>query len=227
MNKLVTTLSIITVLSTSNVSFASGGDVTRLSHYAGQTPTELNFTKPSYGGGDGGININFGVFGTKDKTELREGDAQNKNSYSTLLKFQSDYEQSRLQFNYIFGLCLDFGDGKLSIENLEEEMQNKVKACKQKEKTAFENGEKDEVNKLLARTTREVWEKVAKAVSADKKRLLEKKTTIENLREQYTEKATSWFISQYGVKNKKESSHSDSTSNKKSQEPINKYHSWR
>jgi hypothetical protein len=227
MNKLVTTLSIITVLSASNVSFASGGDVTRLSHYAGQIPTELNFTKPSTGEGDGGIDIKFGGFGTKDKTELGEGDAQNKDSYSTLLKFQSDYEQSRLQFNYIFGLYLDFGDGKLSIENLEEEMQNKVKACKQKEKTAFENGEEDEVNKLLARTTREVWEKVAKAVSADKKRLLEKKTTIENLRDKCTEIAMGWFSSQYGVKNKKESSHSDSTSNKKSQEPTNKYHNWR
>ena len=200
MNKLVTTLSIIGFLGVSNVSFAGSG---ALFYPSAPNKNKIESSK-------------------SNEAANKSSESQDKDSYATLLKFQSDYEQSRLQFNYIFGLYLDFGDGKLSIENLEEEMQNKVKACKQKEKTAFENGEKDEVNKLLARTTREVWEKVAKAVSADKKRLLEKKTTIENLREQYTEKATSWFISQYGVKNKKESSHSDSTSNKKSQEPINK-----
>ena len=136
---------------------------------------------------------------------------------SNLLKFQSEYEQSRLQFNYIFGLCLDFGNGNLSIESLEEEIKNKVKASKKKEAMAFKNAEVNEVNKIWARTISEVWEKFAKVVSEDNKRLLAKQITLENLREQYTEKATSWFISQYGVKDKKENNNSDASSNTESE----------
>ena len=200
MNKLVTTLSIIGFLGVSNVSFAGSG---ALFYPSAPNKNKIESSK-------------------SNEAANKSSESQDKDSYATLLKFQSNYEQSRLQFNYIFGLFIDFGNGNISIESLEEEMKNKVKASKKKEAMTFKNAEVNEVNKIWARTISEVWEKVAKAVSADKKRLLEKKTTIENLREQYTEKATSWFISQYGVKNKKESSHSDSTSNKKSQEPINK-----
>ena len=200
MNKLVTTLSIIGFLGVSNISFA-GSEA--LFYPSAPNKNKIESSK-------------------SNEAANKSSESQDKDSYATLLKFQSNYEQSRLQFNYIFGLFIDFGNGNISIESLEEEMKNKVKASKKKEAMTFKNAEVNEVNKIWARTISEVWEKVAKAVSADKKRLLEKKTTIENLREQYTEKATSWFISQYGVKNKKESSHSDSTSNKKSQEPINK-----
>jgi hypothetical protein len=195
MNKLVTTLSIIGFLGVSNVSFAGSGGF-----FYPFIPNK-NKIEPN----------------KSNESVNKSSESENKDSYATLLKFQSDYEQNRLQFNYIFGLCLDFGNGNLSIESLEEEMKNKVKASKKKEEIAFKNTEESEGNKLWAKTIREVWEKFAKKVSEDNKRLLAKQITLENLREQYTEKATSWFISQYGVKDKKENNNSDASSNTESE----------
>ena len=200
MNKLVTTLSIIGFLGVSNVSFAGSE----------------GFFYPSI------PNKNKIETSKSNESVNKSSKSENKDSYATLLKFQSEYEQSRLQFDYIFGLCLDFGNGNLSIVSLEEEMQNKVKASKKKEEIAFKNAEEIEGNKLWAKTIREVWEKFAEKVSEDNKHLLAKQITLENLREKYTEKAMSWFSSQYGVKNKKENNNSDASSNTGSQESINK-----
>ncbi len=191
---IITTLSLIGVLATSNMSFAGSG---------------------------GGFFLSKRDFGIEKSNKSSK--SEDTEGFLNLLKVQDEYKKNRLNFNYIFGSFLEFGEGKISIENLEEEIQNKINICKQKEEAALKSGKEDEVNKLLLTATREAWEKISKAVSADKKLLLNKKTSIKKLREKYKEKAMDWFVYQYGVKNKKEGNSSNCPSlNTKSQESINK-----
>jgi hypothetical protein len=172
MNKLITTLSIIGFLGASDISFAESIEPLYSSH--------------------------------PNKAKIEQSDKSSKSGYSesflNLLKTEREYEKSRLKYHYINGLFLDFGDGKLSIDNLEKEIENKIKLCKKMEKKAFEN---DEENKLYARTIGEVWEKFEVAVNRDKKRLLTNEINIQNLRKKYKEVAIEWFSSQYGIENKK------------------------
>jgi hypothetical protein len=172
MNKLITTLSIIGFLGGSNISFAESIEPLYSSH--------------------------------SNKAKIEQSDKSSKSGYSesflNLLKTEREYEKSRLKYHYINGLFLDFGDGKLSIDNLEKEIENKIKLCKKMGQKAFEN---DEENKLYARTIGEVWEKFEVAVNRDKKRLLTNEINIQNLRKKYKEVAIEWFSSQYGIENKK------------------------
>ena len=172
MNKLITTLSIIGFLGGSNISFAESIEPLYSSH--------------------------------SNKAKIEQSDKSSKSGYSesflNLLKTEREYEKSRLKYHYINGLFLDFGDGKLSIDNLEKEIENKIKLCKKMGQKAFEN---DEENKLYARTIGEVWEKFEVAVNRDKKRLLTNEINIQNLRKKYKEMAIKWFSSQYGIENKK------------------------
>ena len=172
MNKLITTLSIIGFLGGSNISFAESIEPLYSSH--------------------------------SNKAKIEQSDNSSKSGYSesflNLLKTEREYEKSRLKYHYINGLFLDFGDGKLSIDNLEKEIENKIKLCKKMGQKAFEN---DEENKLYARTIGEVWEKFEVAVNRDKKRLLINEINIQNIRKKYKEVAIKWFSSQYGIENKK------------------------
>jgi len=172
MNKLITTLSIIGFLGGSNISFAESIEPLYSSH--------------------------------SNKAKIEQSDKSSKSGYSesflNLLKTEREYEKSRLKYHYINGLFLDFGDEKLSIDNLEKEIENKIKLCKKMGQKAFEN---DEENKLYARTIGEVWEKFEVAVNRDKKRLLTNEINIQNLRKKYKEVAIEWFSSQYGIENKK------------------------
>jgi hypothetical protein len=156
MNKLITTLSIIGFLGGSNISFAESIEPLYSSH--------------------------------SNKAKIEQSDKSSKSGYSesflNLLKTEREYEKSRLKYHYINGLFLDFGDGKLSIDNLEKEIENKIKLCKKMGQKAFEN---DEENKLYARTIGEVWEKFEVAVNRDKKRLLTNEINIQNLRKKYKE----------------------------------------
>ena len=172
MNKLITTLSIIGFLGGSNISFAESIEPLYSSH--------------------------------SNKAKIEQSNKSSKSEYSesflNLLKTEREYEKSRLKYHYINGLFLDFGDGKLSIDNLEKEIENKIKLCKKIGQKAFEN---DEENKLYARTIGEVWEKFEVAVNRDKKRLLINEINIQNIRKKYKEVAIKWFSSQYGIENKK------------------------
>lgn len=201
MSKLVTSLSIIGLLAISNISFAEEGD-SRSPPYAGQIPTELNFTVPKSIPRDMAMSVSFGGFGIKDKTEQKEGNVQNKDSYSAFLKIEEEYEKSRLKHAYIFGLFLDFGEGKLSIEDLEVEISNKIKLCRQKEREANVSANKEA--KLLAATMIEIWEKFEKVVKTGKKRLLEKNTNMQDIRDLYKEKAIGWFSARYGITKQKD-----------------------
>ena len=201
MKKLVTSLSIMGLLATSNISFAAEGDAIKLSSYVGQIPTELNFTTPKSMPRDMAMSVSFGGFGIKDKTEQKEDNVQNKDSYSAFLKIEEEYEKSRLKHAYIFGLFLDFGEGKLSIEDLEVEISNKIKLCRQKEREANVSANKEA--KLLAATMIEIWEKFEKVVKTGKKRLLEKNTNMQDIRDLYKEKAIGWFSSRYGTTKQK------------------------
>ncbi len=133
---IITTLSLIGVLATSNMSFAGSG---------------------------GGFFLSKRDFSIEKSNKPSK--SKDNEGFLNLLKVQDEYEKTRLNFNYIFGSFLEFGEGKISIENLEEEIQNKINLCKQEE--ALKSGKEDEANRLLATATREAWEKISKAVSAD------------------------------------------------------------
>ena len=175
MNKLITTLSIIGFLGASDISFAESIE-----------PLDSS---------------------NSNKAKIEQSNEFSKLRYNmsflNLLKTEKEYEKSRLKCHYILGLFLDFGDGKLSIDNLEKEIENKIKLCKKMEKKAFEIFENDEENQLFATTIRETWEKFEVAVNRDKKRLLTNEINIQNLRKKYKEVAIKWFSSQYGIENKK------------------------
>ena len=151
----------------------------------------------------------------KIKLEQGKESAQNKDTNSTSLIAQSDFERAKLRFDYaenepyredddkyIIGLFLDFINGNRSIEDLEVKLEYRVELYKQEEKRAFKNGAKMRKG-FSSGISDDTWEKVAKEVSIDKKRLQEQKTNIKNLREKYNKKAMGWFSYIYGARVKK------------------------
>ena len=167
-------------------------------------------------------NLVMKEYGKKDKEEvakikLEQGkeSAQNKDTNSTSLIAQSDFERAKLRFDYaenepyredddkyIIGLFLDFINGNRSIEDLEVKLEYRVELYKQEEKRAFKNGAKMRKG-FSSGISDDTWEKVVKEVSVDKKRLQEQKTNIKNLREKYNKKAMGWFSYIYGARVKK------------------------
>lgn len=241
MNKLVTSLSIIGLLATSNISFAEEGD-SRSPPYAGQIPTELNFTTQQLNDlarEVNNLNIDSDAIGASlvgsawpnDAKEAGKKDkaVQGKDEYPDCGKplisiLETIYELNGLKYNYIFGLLLDFSEGKLSIENLEQEMINKVKACQKKEKELLRTIEESSEIKMYSETITHMWKLYAGIVSTDKKNLQEQKTSLEKLREQYAKLAAGWFSYEYGMKDKEVGNNPDASSNTESQESKKSKH---
>lgn len=143
----------------------------------------------------------------KSNKESKDEKGRDENPDSeklTISKLETIYELNGLQYNSIFGLLLDFSEGKLSIENLEQEMINKVKACQKKEKELLGNIEESSEIKMYAETITGMWELYAKIVSTDKKNLQEQKTSLEKLRERYSEKVAANLVMKEYVKKDKE-----------------------
>ena len=141
----------------------------------------------------------------KSNKESKDEKGRYENPYSeklTISKLETIYELNGLQYNSIFGLLLDFSEGKVSIENLEQEMINKVKACKKKERELLGNIEESSEIKIYAEEITGMWELYAKIVSIDKKNLQEQKTSLAKLRERYAQLAAGWFSNEYGMKGK-------------------------
>ena len=212
MNKLVTTLSIIGFLAASNISAAEGGNNGSVP-FSGYSTQKLNEIAKEINN----LNISSDATGAslvgsawskdakeawkKDKAEQVK-DENPDSEKSTISKLETIYELNKLQYNSIFGLLLDFSEGKLSIENLEQEMINKIKACQKKEKELLGNIEESSEIKIYAETITGMWELYAKIVSIDKKNLQEQKTSLEKLREQYAKLAAGWFSYEYGMRDK-------------------------
>lgn len=151
---------------------------------------------------------------SKESKELIK--LQEDQGFINLLKIDNENDRKKIKYDYIFGLFLEFGEGKISIDELDSEVKNRVSICKNSEKKEIKKDE-DKVEKLLAETTRGVWEKYEKAISVGKKRLENKEISIGNLQKDYRELAITWFSSQYGIKSEKKVrnlSDTDYTNNK-------------
>ena len=143
----------------------------------------------------------------KSNKESKDEKGRDENPDSeklTISKLETIYELNGLGYKYIFGLLLDFSEGKVSIENLEQEMINKVKACQKKEKELLRTIEESSEIKMYSETITHMWKLYAGIVSTDKKNLQEQKTSLEKLRERYAKLATGWFSNEYGMKDKEE-----------------------
>lgn len=123
---------------------------------------------------------------------------QQDQGFINLLKIDYENEKSKIKYNYIFGLFLDFSEGNISIRELEAEVKKRASICRDKEKELIKK-DSDKIEKLLAETTRQVWEKYEKAVTQDKKRLQNKEISIGKLQKDYKWLAVTWFSSQYGI----------------------------
>lgn len=212
-NSKLVTLSIVGFLVGSNISFAEGGDngSVPFSGYSIQKLNEIAREINSIKIDSDNIGASLGSAWPKDAKEAGEKDKveqfkdENPDYAKPLIsKLETIYELNRLGYKYIFGLLLDFSEGKLSIENLEQEMINKIKACQKKEKELLGNIEEGSEIKMYAETITGMWELYAKIVSIDKKNLQEQKTSLEKLRERYAKLATGWFSNEYGMKDKEE-----------------------
>ena len=142
-NSKLVTLSIVGFLVGSNISFAEGGDngSVPFSGYSIQKLNEIAREINSIKIDSDNIGASLGSAWPKDAKEAGEKDKveqfkdENPDYAKPLIsKLETIYELNRLGYKYIFGLLLDFSEGKLSIENLEQEMINKIKACQKKEK---------------------------------------------------------------------------------------------
>ena len=179
MNKLITTASVISFL---GLSVVGASNISSAGSEGFFYPSNLNKNK---------------IESKKSKESIKSQDSRD------FLNLLNENEKNRLKYDYIFGLFLNFGEGEISIDDLETEIKNRTKLCKAKEKEAYEN-DAGKLEKLLATTTREVWEKFEKVVKADKERLLKKKINIADVQKVHKEKAIKWFSGQYGMENKKE-----------------------
>ena len=195
MNKLVTSLSIIGLFATSNISFAVEGDAIKLSSYAGQIPTELNFTAPKSIPRDMAMSVSFGGFGIKDKTEQKEGKVQNKDPYLAFSELEREYAKSKLSLDYLYGLFLSYGERNIAIRKFKNDLDYQLKICKQKEieKNKYKNISNYEY-KAYTQLLREVWEEAKEDLEDE---MMELQVEDTDLRESYKIKAVEWFLQKY------------------------------
>jgi hypothetical protein len=194
MNKLITTISIIGALGASSSSFAEISNVS-----TDQTRQDI-------------FPASVAEFASKLGVELKEAKKEEENSLSKervksqeekdiidLLKIDYENAKSKIKYDYIFGLFLDFSKGNISINELEDEVGKRAGISSDKEREVTKKDE-DKVEKLVAVATREVWEKYEKVISTDKKRLDNKEISIGDLQRDYGDLAIKWFSGQYGIK---------------------------
>lgn len=175
----------------------------------------VGLSNQSYAGGES-MPWHTSIINNKSKVdESKESvKSQEDQGLVNLLKIEQENERSKIKYDYVFGLFLEFAEGNISIDELESEFKKKVIICKDKEQEAIKK-DADKIEKLLAETTREVWEKFEKAITASKKRLQNKEVSYTGLQEEYKDKAIEWFGYRYGIQEKNAGSKSTDKKGKK------------
>ena len=157
-------------------------------------------------------------FNISNKTKVEESKeslkTQGDRGLVNLLEIDHENEIKYVKYDYIFGLFLEFGEGNISIDELDSEFKRRMIIFKDKEQKAIKK-DADKVEKFLAEDKREVWEKLENAISSGKKRLQNKEISYKELQEEYKDKAIEWFSYRYGVQEKNEALKSADKKSKK------------
>ena len=131
-------------------------------------------------------------------------------AFCDLLKINNELEESKLDFNHLYGVLLQVGSGKITIERAEEitkinvvKLKNRIKHLKKKQKSKNKYENKKITNRrLIEAAFLEGWIILEKKIGADIKKLNKKgkqKITIQFLQTEYMGAATNWFSGKYGL----------------------------
>ena len=163
-------LSLVSMLAISNISFAS----------AREMPNMMSF-----GAHEAKANEKI------NNRELAQVKPSNReHSFSDLI---FKFEKHKLVYDNMYGLFLQFGEGKITLDELEKDMANKIKLASALKVSMYESGE------LYKDTIIDVWKKADRGLKNHRKEFDEKKVSLNNLREQYKARGVWWFSTQYGL----------------------------
>ena len=153
----------------------------------------------------GVCNQSYAVGGSKESEKVSKSEKSLELVDLLMIKRENDRSiLNEISYDYILGLLLEFGEGKISIDELDSEFKKRVAICKDKEQQAIKK-DAGEVEKLLAATTKEVWEKYERLIIEDKKLLQSKEVNKSDLQAKYKRLAIKWSNRRYGFEEKSES----------------------
>ena len=149
----IATLSLVAMLATSNISFAA----------AREMPNIMN-------SGTNKVKENEKI----NNREVAQVELSKRGYNFSDLIFK--FEKHNLVYDNMWGLLLQFGDGKITLDKLQKEIGSKIKLAKDLKVRMYESGE------LYKDTIILVLEKIDKGLKRDRKELDEKKLDINKLR---------------------------------------------
>lgn len=118
-------------------------------------------------------------------------------SYFEILRIEDLYKKHRVSKEHIFGLFLEFGEGKLSTHELHEVIQKKIMIC-QNIKLEKDNGASGSAIKFVIEVALETWKQAEKNIIKEMRELEQKKINLKSLQSKYKKNATNWFRYEYG-----------------------------
>ena len=118
-------------------------------------------------------------------------------SYFEILRIEDLYKKHRVSKEHIFGLFLEFGEGKLSTQELQEVIQKKIRIC-QNIKLEEDNGTLGSATKFVIEVALEAWKQAEKNIIKEMRELEQKKINLKSLQSKYRGNAINWFRYEYG-----------------------------
>ena len=123
--------------------------------------------------------------------------ADDGKSYFEILRIEDLYKEYRVSKEHIFGLFLEFGEGKLSTHELHEVIQKKIMIC-QNIKLEKDNGALGSAIKFVIEVALETWKQAEKNIIKEMRELEQKKINLKSLQSKYMGNAINWFRYEYG-----------------------------
>jgi hypothetical protein len=123
--------------------------------------------------------------------------ADDGKSYFEILRIEDLYKEFRVSKEHIFGLFLEFGEGKLSTHELHEVIQKKIIIC-QNIKLEKDNGTLGSAIKFVTEVALETWKQAEKNIIKEMRELEQKKINLKSLQSKYRGNAINWFRYEYG-----------------------------
>ena len=123
--------------------------------------------------------------------------ADDGKSYFEILRIEDLYKKHRVSKEHIFGLFLEFGEGKLSTQELQEVIQKKIRIC-QNIKLEEDNGTLGSATKFVIEVALEAWKQAEKNIIKEMGELEQNKINLKSLQSKYRGNAINWFRYEYG-----------------------------
>ena len=137
-----------------------------------------------------------------DKGTYKASKSHQAKECNFLDALEAKENKDKISFNDMFGIELEFSEGKISIKELEETIEARLKiALTDANRTTKSSTIEEDTVKILGKVRVEVWQKSLKEVQSNIKQLKPNdKDSLAAIKAKYRARAIEWFTYKYGIK---------------------------